>query len=121
MLSEHEQRVWDDIERYWAEEAPEPRRSASAPRDPSDPPALVVAGIWGAILLIIFGVTAAGLSVGAVTAVGWALWRYRPRPGRTGPPVTESVLEEITRGLLAARRPAEQARPWQQRRRSQDG
>ncbi|MGY1763676.1 hypothetical protein ACI79G_01160 [Geodermatophilus sp. SYSU D00779] len=120
MLSDHEQRVWDDVERSWAEEAEEPPRPAPlprrrAPRDPADLPAPVVAGAWGAILLVLFGALTAGLAVGVSTALGWALWRYWPRPGRTDPTTTRSVLREVDRGLQAARRPAEQRRPRQQR------
>jgi hypothetical protein len=115
MLSDHEQRVWDDVERFWAEEAVEPPRpvplDGAAPRDPGDPPALVVAGVWSAILLIIFGVPAAGLSIGAATALGWALWRYWPQRGRTDATGARSVLEEVHRGLQAARRPVKAPRP----------
>jgi hypothetical protein len=116
VLSEHEQRVWDDVERFWAEEAEEPPRPAPlSPRDPADLPALVVAGAWGAILLVLFGALAAGLAVGAATALGWALWRYWPHLSRPDPTTTWSVLHEVDRGLQAARRPAEHRGPRQQR------
>ena len=91
--------------------APVARR---APRDLTDPPALVVAGAWGALLLVLLGALAAGLTVGAVTALGWALWRYWPRLGRTGTTTIRSVLQEVDRGLLAARRPGTRGRPRQQ-------
>ena len=87
MLSDAEQRVWDDVERFWAEEAVEPPRPVPvgrpAPRDPADPPALVVAGVWAAILLVIFGVVAVGLAVGAASALGWALWHRWPQRSGT--------------------------------------
>ncbi|MGR6963994.1 hypothetical protein ACU610_06005 [Geodermatophilus sp. URMC 61] len=92
MLSDSEQRVWDDVERFWAEDAVEPPRpvpvARPAPRDLAGPPALVVAGVWGAILLILLGALVAGLSVGVATALGWALWRHWPRLGRTDPTTT---------------------------------
>ncbi len=83
MLSRRDQRIWDDVQRFWAEEAEEPPRAApSAPshrkrasRDPADLPAAVVAGAWITIVLVLFGAPAAGLAVGVATALGWALWR----------------------------------------------
>jgi hypothetical protein len=42
MLNDHEQRVWDDIERFWAEDTVEPPRSVPvarpAPRNLADLP-----------------------------------------------------------------------------------
>lgn len=118
VLSDHEQRVWDDVERFWAEESEEPPRPAPLPRTPREPadlPTLVVAGAWGAILLVLLGALAASLAVGVATALGWALWRYWPRLGQADT-TTWSVLHEVDRGLQAARRPAEQRGPRQQRR-----
>ncbi|MGY1691392.1 hypothetical protein [Geodermatophilus sp. SYSU D01105] len=114
MLSDPEQRVWDDVQRFWAEDAVEPPLpvpgARPASRDLADPPAVVVAGVWGAILLILLGAPAAGLSVGLATALGWALWRYWPRLDRTDPTTTWSALGEGHRGLQAPRRPAQEAR-----------
>jgi hypothetical protein len=127
VLSDHEQQVWDDVERFWAEEAEEPPRPALLPRrrplgDPADLPTLVVAGAWGAILLVLFGALAAGLAVGAAAALGWALWRCRPHLSRSDPSTTSarSVRHEVDRGLQAARRPEEQREARQQRRGSAD-
>ena len=94
---------------------PAPPLPGRAPRDLTDPPALVVAGAWGAILLVLFGAVAAGLAVGVAAALGWALWRGWPRPGRPGPTTARSVWREVDRGLQAARRPDEH--PGQQQRR----
>lgn len=123
MLSDHEQRVWDDVERFWAEEAEEPPRPAPlqrrrAPGDPADLPALVVAGAWGAVLLVLFGAVTAGLAVGVAAALGWAVWRYRPQLSR--PTTTWSVPHQVDRGLQAARRREEQRGSRQQRRGSAD-
>ena len=119
MHSNSEQRVRNDIERLWAEDAVESPRSAPVarpvPPDPADPPALVVAGVVSAVLLILLGALVAGLSVGVATAFGWALWRYSPRRGRAHTTVAWSVLEEVNRGLQAARRPASESRPRQRR------
>lgn len=122
MLSDHEQRVWDDVERFWAEEAEEPPRPVLRPRrrtagDPADLPTLVVAGAWGAILLVLFGAVAAGLAVGVAAALGWAVWRCGPR--LSGPDPARSVRHEVDRGLRAGRR-AEEQRGSQQRRGSAD-
>ncbi len=116
MLTDHEQQVWDDVERFWAEEAEEPPRPAPlSPRDLADLPALVVAGAWGVILLVLLGALAPGLAVGVATALGWALWRYWPHLSRPDPTTTRSVLHEVDQGLQAARRPADRRGPRQRR------
>ena len=86
MLSSHEQRIWDDIERFYAAEAEEPvlpaphpaRRRRHDTHGVDDLPAAVVAGLWGAILLVLFGAVVVGLAIGAATALGWLLWRCWP-------------------------------------------
>ncbi|MGY1639036.1 hypothetical protein ACI78V_20515 [Geodermatophilus sp. SYSU D00742] len=93
MLSSHEQRIWDDIERFYAAEAPEPvlpgRHAASwhrrVGRGVDDLPAAVVGGAWAMVLLVVFGAVVAGLAVGAATALGWLLWRSRPLLRRGDP------------------------------------
>ncbi|MGY1643022.1 DUF3040 domain-containing protein [Geodermatophilus sp. SYSU D00703] len=110
MLSDHEQRVWDDVERFWAVDAEEPPRSTLRPRrrarrNRADPPALVVAAVGAAILLVLFGAPTAGLAVGVATAVGWWVWRYWPRLGELGSATAWSVIGEVHRGSSAARRP----------------
>jgi Protein of unknown function (DUF3040) len=83
VLSDHEQRVWDDIERFWAEDAeepsqprrPTPEQPNRPPRDPADHPAWAVTAAWLPILLVVFGAPVAGLGVGAATVLGWVLWR----------------------------------------------
>lgn len=87
MLSSREQRIWDDIQAYWAEEAeepsaPEPSRTQVIPRAESDPPTAVVAGAWLAIALVFVGAMTAALTVAVATALGWALWHHWPRLGR---------------------------------------
>jgi hypothetical protein len=86
VLSSHEQRIWDDIQRCYAAEAEEPvlpglrsaLRRRRADRAVDDLPATVVAGAWSAILLVLLGGLVVGLAVGAATALGWALWRCWP-------------------------------------------
>ena len=93
MLSTHEQRIWDEIERCYAAEVAEPvladrppaRRPGRGARGVDEVPAAVVACAWIAILLVIFGAPVAGLAVGTGTALGWALRRYWPRLGSAAP------------------------------------
>ncbi|MGY1602473.1 hypothetical protein [Geodermatophilus sp. SYSU D00815] len=101
----------DDVERFWAEEAEEPPRPAPrtghrASRHRTRLPAPVVACAWGPIALTLFGAPPAGLAIGVVTALGWALWRVWPRLGDLGAGTTWSVLGEVHRGLSTHRRPA---------------
>lgn len=92
MLSSHEQRIWDDIERFYAAEAEEPvvpdlgptLRRRHDTRGVDDLPAAVVAGMWGTILLVLFGAVVVGLAIGAATALGWLLWRCWPSLGGLG-------------------------------------
>ncbi|MFW3172822.1 hypothetical protein [Geodermatophilus sp. CPCC 206100] len=81
MLSEPEQRMWNDVERCCAAEAEEPDLAGhrGGGRSVDDLPAAVVAGAWAAIFLVLFGVVDGGLVVAAATALGWLLWRLWPR------------------------------------------
>ena len=83
MLSSQEQQIWDDVLRFWAEEAEEPPRATPSRRrgsssDEAELPIAVVAGMWITITLILFGVMSAALTVGVATALGWALWHNWP-------------------------------------------
>ncbi len=83
MLSEDERRAWDEIRRHYAQEAEEPTipvldLTVRRPRSSQDLPAAVVAGSWGAIMLVIFGALVAGLAIASATALVWLVWRYWP-------------------------------------------
>jgi hypothetical protein len=89
VLSSQEQRVWDDVQRFCAEEAeepalPAPSRTNGASRNEADLPITVVAGAWITITLVLFGAMVAGLAVGLATGLGWALWHYWPRLSEQG-------------------------------------
>jgi hypothetical protein len=94
VLNDQEQRVWDDVQRFWAETAEETaaeRRAAAymrarARRAQGDAPGWVAASAWIAIFLVLFGATVAGLALGAATVLGWALWRYWPELTGQAPP-----------------------------------
>jgi hypothetical protein len=70
MLSESEQRLWDEIEHnYRAEDDGTSARL----------PATIIGGAWGTVLLVLFGVTWAGVAVGTATVLAWLLWRFLPQ------------------------------------------
>jgi len=105
VLSGHEQRVWEEIARFWVEDAEEPprpwlramHRGRRRPCDLADLPALVVAGALTSVVLLLLGGPVAGLAVGAATVLGWALWHYWPvlsEQGETG----ASCLGVVNRG-----------------------
>jgi len=84
VLSSQEQRIWDDVQRFWAEEAEEPTqpelhspsRTKSASRGEDDLPVAVVAGARVAIILVLFGAVLAGVALAVAT----------PSGGRSGAP-----------------------------------
>jgi Protein of unknown function (DUF3040) len=80
VLSSHERRVWHEMERCQAAaESDQPSaRSGHSGRRAEDLPAVVVAGSWISILLILIGITTAGLVVGAAATAAALLWRYWP-------------------------------------------
>ena len=88
MLSSEEQRIWDDVLQFWAEEAAEPPLATPSAEGSSSEedelPIAVAAGTWITITLILFGVMSAALVVGLTTALGWALWHYWPRLSEQG-------------------------------------
>jgi Protein of unknown function (DUF3040) len=80
MLSEREQRLWDEIERNYRAGDDDGARSGSR----TELPATIVGGAWGTVLLVLFGVPWAGVAVGSATALIWLLWRFLPQlPDRT--------------------------------------
>jgi hypothetical protein len=84
VLSTERQQAAEDIRRHHDAEAEEPvvlgrhRTSRGGPDafGVDDLPTMVVAGIWSAVFLVIFGQMAAALAVATVTALGWAVWRW---------------------------------------------
>jgi hypothetical protein len=74
VISSQERRIWQDIERSRSAEIEEPRRRPEG-RTVDDLPAAVVSGIWGSIVLVLFGFVLAGLAVGALTALAALVWR----------------------------------------------
>ena len=87
MARSQEQQIWDDVQLFWAEEAEEPPLpdltgstwGSGGSREEMDPPAVVVAGAFSVILLLLFGEARAALGVAVATAIGWTLWHYKER------------------------------------------
>jgi hypothetical protein len=84
VLSSREEQVWDDVVRFWTEDAEEPTRPAAPGARPTSQgeaglPVAVVVGARIAIVLVLFGFVAAGLALALATALAWAV--RRPRPG----------------------------------------
>jgi hypothetical protein len=96
VLSRQEQRVWDDVQRFWGEEIEEPPRAAlpalsrrkRPSREPADLPVAVLVGARITIVLILLGALVPGLAVGVATALGWALWHVWPQLSGQGAPGT---------------------------------
>jgi hypothetical protein len=86
VLSDHEQRVWHEIERRYSAEAAELDRVDRQPvrrrsRGSEGISAVAVGGICIAIMFALVGAPVAGLAVGGATALGWLLWRFWPQLG----------------------------------------
>jgi hypothetical protein len=93
VLSSEEERIWDDVQRFWLEEADEPSLpQVAAPVGGSDVPTAVAVGVSSAILLLLFGAVVAALVVAAATGLGWALWRRWVAAGRGGAPARPAWL-----------------------------
>jgi hypothetical protein len=106
VLSESEQRLWDDIERFWAEEAEEPERPRVPGTGGRRRPQSGTAALWGiigvrvVIVLVLFGLPFAALSVAGALAIGWAVVRTGRGPDgarglfslpEAGPPARDPV------------------------------
>ena len=116
MLSDQEQRTWEEIQRFWAETADEPaavRRAAAslrrqARRERGDVPGWVIIATRVAMVTVLLGAVTAGLALGAATLLGWALWRYWPRTATPNVAAPTSCMsgevdhaDEVLRGSAA--------------------
>lgn len=83
MLTDQEQRSWNEVEQKetrnagWACDA-DPGSRRTTPRALDDVPGPVLAAVWAGIFLVLFGARVAGLAVLGLTVSWWLLWRYRP-------------------------------------------
>jgi hypothetical protein len=95
VLSSEEERVWDDVQRFWLEEADEPPLPRiMEPVPGSDVPTAVVVGVSSTVLLLLFGAVVAALVIAGATALGWALWRRWSAAGPEGAPARPAWLRE---------------------------
>jgi ferric-dicitrate binding protein FerR (iron transport regulator) len=85
VLSDHEQRALEGIERCYAADAREPvtsgpasRRTARRTRRSSGVRRVVVVLGCVSVALLIAGVAAAALALAIATAIGWLFWRLWP-------------------------------------------
>jgi hypothetical protein len=112
VLSSQEQQIWDDVQRFWAEEVEEPtpaarrapHRSGRASHDRAVLQVAVVIGSRITVVLLLLGALVPGLAVGLATALGWALSHSWPRPSGQGAPGTLHTGG----GAGTAHRPADQ-------------
>jgi hypothetical protein len=81
VLSDHEQRALEELERSYATEASEPVRSGRptrrSPRRSNRPPGFRVVAVLAcvSVALVFASVPAAALALALATAVGWSFWR----------------------------------------------
>ncbi|SEP15153.1 hypothetical protein [Trujillonella endophytica] len=87
MLSSFERRMWDEIQQQHPAGAEDPAYTRPPPEERAveQLPAVLVGGMWAAILLVLFGAVVAGLAVATATAAGLVLWRARSRRRRAAP------------------------------------
>jgi len=82
VLSDHERRTWNEIERCYAAEAEERARG----RRPAPPwthgrragagvPAVAVGGVSIAVMFLLVGAPEVAVVIGGASALGWLLWR----------------------------------------------
>jgi hypothetical protein len=77
VLSDHEQRALDDIERSFAIEAPRLFRAGRAVRRWNGPPGFRTVSVLGiaSVALVFASVPAAGLALATATGIAWLYWR----------------------------------------------
>jgi hypothetical protein len=110
VLSDSEQRVWDDVQRFWAEEAEEPARP-----EPGVAAAWGVVGVRIAIVLVLLGAPSAGLTVAIAVVLGWAVSRRRRPSSGTGDVYSLPEAGTPVPGPATARRAVEWGPPFVRR------
>ena len=75
MLSDHEQRALEELERRYEDEAPQPIPSRPASRPPGRYALAVLGGISAVLLvLLVLGAAVAALALATAGAIGWLSW-----------------------------------------------
>lgn len=83
MLSNDEQRAWDEFTRHYPAEATAPRRGGRATRNRGtrwyqQVPLPVVGALLLCVLLMVQGAVVAGFALAVATGPVWLLWRFWP-------------------------------------------
>jgi len=102
VLSDHERRALEELERSFG---PESRETAAA-RPPGHPPGLRALVVLGcpAVVLLLLGAIVAALALASAAGIGWLSWRLWAHGGFAGAP------GEWGTGGRSARRPSESVR-----------
>jgi hypothetical protein len=120
VLSDSEQQAWDDIERFWEDEAEEPERPDVRSRY-REGQRSELAALWGvigvriAIVLVLLAAPVAGLTVAATVAIGWAVRRARRPSSGAWDVYSLSETGAPAPGPVAARRAVEWGPPFLRR------
>ena len=114
MLSDHEQRALEELERSLAAGTPEPVPPGRPPGRRVRPPGfLVVAAlVCVSAALLLTGVAAAGLAIAAATAIGWLFWRVWAHRGDGGGIAASVLLGAGLGQSRPRRRPGESIREY---------
>jgi hypothetical protein len=72
VLSDHEQRALEELERRYEDEAPQPIPSRPASRPPGRYALAVLGGI--SAVLLVLGAAVAALALATAGAIGWLSW-----------------------------------------------
>jgi hypothetical protein len=77
VLSDHEQRVLEELERRYGTEAREPVLSRRSRRPARRPPGVRAVAVLGcvSVVLLVAGAASAALALAVATAIGWFSWR----------------------------------------------
>jgi Protein of unknown function (DUF3040) len=98
VLSDHEQRVLEELERGYVTDAQEPVPSSAGSRQPRSrtvrPPGIRPVVVLGctSVTLLVLGVPAAALALATATALGWLFWRLWSHRGDGGPIAAPPVI-----------------------------
>lgn len=112
MLSDHERRAWDEIERELTGQSPDPSRTevARRPRRRRHDQRPVARGVLVLVCCTVFLLpvtgAAAALALAAAAALGWLLWRWWPQLRDDGVvPVLPRSTDAATAADAPTRRP----------------
>lgn len=76
MLSDHEQRVLDELERHYTTVSPAPNRPSRTGRTVW---VLVTTACLGVVALVSAGAALAGSAIALAAGLAWLLWHYWPQ------------------------------------------